>query len=83
MMIPFQNATIGPVNDTDLKAFARLPEVQKEATRAVGWAISLGKTLVQADTANVVGPLSARVKKLLPGIDSRRIFSTDVFCPGV
>ena len=69
IIIPFQNPTIGPVNDTDVEAFARLAEAQKEATRAVGWAISLGKTLVQADAANVAGSLLASVKELLPGID--------------
>lgn len=70
-MIPFQNPTIGPANDTEVEAFARLAEAQKEATRAIGWAISLGKTLVQADAANVARPLLTRVKELLPGTDPR------------
>ena len=54
-----------------MAAFVQLTEAQKDASRAVGWAISLGKTLAQVDACNVAGPVLSRVKELLPGVDPR------------
>lgn len=69
-MIPFQKPTIGPVNDSDVEAFGNLTEAQKQASKAVGWAISLGRVLVEEDD-HIAGPILARVKELLPGVDPR------------
>ena len=59
--------TIGPTDNDEANDFCELSEAMKHASRAIGWAISLGKLLKQKQQFEE--GLLERVTSLLPGVE--------------
>ena len=55
LVILFQIPTIGPLNDKGDDVFCQLSTAQTNVSRAVGWAISLGRQLqLESDTISTI-----------------------------
>lgn len=72
LLIPFNKPSVGPESQAESSAFNEMGVTLKNASSAVGWAISLGNALKEEITY-LQGDLCDRVRERLPGIDSRLI----------
>ena len=80
LVIPFENPTVGPQSDADIQSFKHLLEVLHAASAAVGWAISMGKTILEG--GHLQGDCQTRVRSRLQGVDPRLCtgYCTLLFC---
>ena len=71
LLIPFSGPSIGPTTEEESRAFAQLAVAQREASSAIGWAISLGKEFIDGGETEVSSRISPVVRSRLPGADPR------------
>jgi hypothetical protein len=69
LIIPFKAPTIGPTTEEETAEFQQLGSAMKEASAAVGWVISIGKSLERG--LQFQGGLLKAVREKLVGVDPR------------
>ncbi len=70
LLIPFELPCVGPKSEEESIAFSKLAEVQDGA---VGWAIKIGKKVMDEEIAEITTRILPAIRKLLTNVDQKII----------